>query len=105
MFDTADIAEMIATFGESVIIDTAGDSRTVTAIFDNDHRAIDMGEGQVGTRAPMLTLATSDVEEVIDPGEVGDSGTTATVNGTVYRVTSHQPDGNGFSVLILTQEV
>lgn len=104
-FDAADIAAMIDAFGEPVTIDTAGDSRTVQAIFDNDYRQVDFGDGNVGTLAPRLTLATANVEAIMDAGEIGESGTTAVVRGTVYRVPSHQPDGQGFSILILTQEV
>lgn len=104
-WDATDTAAMLDVFGEQVFIETAGDRRKVVAIFDNDYRQVDLGDGQVATRAPVLTVATSAIDAIIDAGEVGESGTNALVRGTQYRVISHQPDGTGFSLLILAQEV
>lgn len=68
----------------------AGD---LLAIFDNEYL-----EG-VGTesRLPVLTCTTTDAERL----SVVRKGSQVTIDGTVYRVDRHEPDGTGMSRLIL----
>jgi len=103
MFTASEIAEIISSFGEIVVIDTAGDSRPLTAIFDNGGESVQLGDGSIETTRPSLRLATSDIQDIVDAGEIDESGTTANVRGTIYRVISHVPDGEGFSTFVLTQ--
>ena len=74
-----DIAEMIDAFGESVTIDSTYSSITTQAVFKNGYRQVDLGDGQIGTLAPALTLATSAIQDAIDAGEILTEGTMATV--------------------------
>jgi hypothetical protein len=45
-----------------------------------------------------------DVEDFLVPGDLIQDGTFATVREVSYRVLSHQPDGQGFSVLVLGRD-
>ncbi len=63
------------------------------AIFDNEYME---GVG-TETRLPVLTCATADAEAV----EATRKGAEVTVDGKVYRVDRHEPDGTGMSRLIL----
>lgn len=63
------------------------------AIFENEYQE---GVG-TETRLPVLTCATEDAEAI----EVTRKGFEVTVDGKVYRVRRHEPDGTGMSRLIL----
>ena len=96
-------------FSAQVFADVPQPRARLLANFGVGYNHIDVAAARAAgiavTNTPgAVTDATADIEEIIDAGELGDSGTVAVVRGTQYRVISHQPDGQGFSVLILTQE-
>ena len=106
LFDDDDILGMILTIGggEAITLDGPIDSATVYAIVDLGHRAVQFSDGEVSALAPSVTVRTIDVEDFLVPGDLIQDGTFATVREVSYRVLSHQPDGQGFSVLILGRD-
>ena len=65
----------------------------VQGLFDNLYSQFDMG-GPVAGSSPTFTLPSASV-----PGVV--VGANLVVNSVTYKVTDHQPDGTGLSVLRL----
>ena len=106
IFSYDDIIEMIRTCGddEQIILSSNFTETTVYADVRISSQQVQFGDGTVGSLAPSARVATSDIEQFILPGEVGIDGTYATVRGIEYRVVDHQPDGEGFSLLILARE-
>jgi len=78
-------------FGQSVTVGGA----TITAIFDNPYKEIDLQSGQVASRDPQLHCKTSDVTGAT-------KGTTAVVDAVNYTVAEPpMPDGHGMTTLVL----
>jgi hypothetical protein len=69
-------------------------SASVVGIFDNAHELASLGLAMQAAARPQFLCRASDV----DPDPVGKR---ITVNDTDYRVAEHQPDGTGFTLLIL----
>lgn len=80
------VAAYLAPFGQAAVLD----GRAVTVIFDNAY-AESLG---LATRAPMAQLPTADVAN-------SGQGSTLVINTNSYRVRSHEPDGTGWSALML----
>jgi hypothetical protein len=97
----ADRATMVADFGEAVVF-TPGASypnrsdKTVEikGIFDNGFFDVVGDEAGANTRQPSLLCITADTENAARNSMVE-------IGNDVYKVTSPEPDGNGFSVLML----
>lgn len=104
-FDAVDIAGMVSAFAEeeTVTIDFGGRTASVIAIFDDGYLQTTIDGVAVFGRSTRVLVPTDQVEEL----EVGDCygrGTRLMVSGNTYAVTSHQPDGSGFSLLMLARE-
>lgn len=82
-----DFTAYLADFGQAATLDGVA----VLVIFDNAYR--EMFDG-VGTRSPMAGLPTSDAAAATQASVLVSGGKT-------YRVTSVQPDGTGWSTLML----
>ncbi len=84
-----DLTAFLADFGEAVTLNgVAG-----TAIFDADYAVANAGGG-VASTAPVLQLRTADVPALpVGKGVV--------VRGVNYTIAEHQPDGTGWSLLLL----
>lgn len=68
---------------------------TVTGLFDNEYISVFTGDVvDVESSSPAFTCRTSDVPSI-------SHGYTLTVNATAYTVHGVQPDGEGFTVLVL----
>lgn len=68
------------------------DSGTFTAIFDNGY----LLAGESGEQVPKFELPTVDV------AKYGlRTGITVTIGGKGYKVRRHEPDGTGWSVVLL----
>ena len=106
IFEYSDIIEMVRTCGddEQIILSSNFTEVNVYADVRIGSQQVQFGDGTVGSLAPSARVATSDVDSFITPGEVGIDGTYATVRGVEYRVIDHQPDGEGFSLLILARD-
>jgi len=106
IFEYSDIIEMVRACGddEQIILSSNFTETTVYADVRIGSQQVQLGDGTVATLAPSARCATADVENFISPGEVGIDGTYATVRGVEYRVIDHQPDGEGFSLLILARD-
>lgn len=106
IFDYADIIEMVRTAGgdEQIVLSSSFAEKTIYADVRVGSQTIQMGDGSIGTLAPMAKVATADIEEFISPGEVDKDGTYATARGVMYRVVDHQPDGEGLSTLVLARD-
>lgn len=83
-------AHFLADFGETVTVGGA----SVQAIFDAAYAFGGVGPIGMGSTQPALTLASTSVPA--DP-----EGQAAVVRGASYTVASHEPDGTGFSRLLL----
>jgi hypothetical protein len=63
------------------------------AIFDNEF----LEAGDTEARRPMLTCTSEDAARVLADRK----GTTIDIDGTVYRIRRHEPDGTGMSTIPL----
>lgn len=86
MDSEADRRVSIAALGGKEYMTAVG---PLLAIFDNDF-AESLG---TESRAPVLTCTTEDAARVLADRK----GTTVDVNGKVYRIRRHEPDGTGMS--------
>ena len=68
----------------------------MTAVFDRQYLGDSVGGLDIESRSPALTCRTSDVAAL----KVS-KGQSVTVDGSVYRVRRHEPDGTGISVVVL----
>lgn len=66
------------------------------AVFDRQYIGDAVGGLDVESRSPALTCRTSDVEALQLR-----KGQSVTVDGDVFRVRRHEPDGTGMSVVVL----
>lgn len=92
--DDDDRATLLVDFGVVVTIGSA----TPTVIFDAAYFEDGIGEGPgADSSRPAALGRTSDLSSVaID--------TSVVIAGTTYKVTSVQPDGHGWTVLILEKQ-
>jgi len=74
-----------------------GTVRTVKGIFHKAYREAELMEMGVSASSPYVKIATSDLGAVT-------SGSTATINGTVYTVTEVQNRGNALTILVLSYD-
>lgn len=89
----ADRAALLRDFG--VTVTYSGGS--FTAIHDSAFELLPLGEViGVATTQPRLLARTSDVSALA-------RGTTLTVNGINHKLEEHQPDGTGFTLLLLSK--
>lgn len=90
-----DRAGMLEDWDEVTIDDGANPPNTFMGIFDNAYFEADLGDGPpVGTRQPMFLAQTSDVAPLpVD--------TRLLVKGAAYLLKETQPDGTGFSTVVL----
>lgn len=86
MESEADRRAMLIGLGGKCYPTAAG---SLLAIFDNDF----MEAGNTETRMPVLTCTTEDAGQVTADRK----GTTVTIEGSVYRIRRHEPDGTGMS--------
>jgi hypothetical protein len=79
----------------------------VQGIFDNSYVQGDVGGAGMASSQPTLTLPTASVpprvidwfryfNEPFDPVDLR-----MAINGTVYQIVAHEPDGQGVSILVL----
>ena len=86
------LAEDFTVFGGEFAVDGVLDGRAVRVILDNGYRS-QLG---VGAREPQASLATTDAGAAT-------RGSVLVVAGTTYRVRAVQPDGTGWTDLVLEQ--
>ena len=85
-----DFTPYLADFGQDVVLGGA----TTRAIFDNAYeRAFD----GIATKQPMLQLPSAAAAAVTQ-------ASTAVVGGVTYRVRDIQPDGTGWTLLLLERQ-
>ncbi|MBT5286054.1 MAG: hypothetical protein HOL29_08830 [Euryarchaeota archaeon] len=97
MVETADDRLiMLSDFGEQITYSPiGGDSKTVTAIFDQVYESVEVGGSvPIAMSQPRLTLRTADVEGV----EEGDG---FVVRSLTYAVTIVMADGTGITEIAL----
>lgn len=100
----ADQAYVIEATGILVLFDFGTEKREVAALFDDGYQQALLGDIGAASSQPTLLVMTDRVVDRIEPGEVGETGTTVVVDGERYVVTHHKPDGAGKSVLLLTKD-
>lgn len=83
-------AACMAAFGDSIVLN----GLSVNARFDDSYSLSTVGYSSMAGTQPMLILATADVP-------ANPVGKTAVVGATTYLVSTHEPDGNGMSRLLL----
>lgn len=89
----ADRLAMLRDFG--VTVTHSGGS--FTAIFDRAFELLQFeGVAGVATTQPRLLARTSDVSALA-------RGTALTVDGVNFKLEEHQPDGTGFTLLLLSK--
>ncbi len=84
-------ADYLVDFGVTV---TKTGGATFTAIFDNEYAQADFDGTAVERTAPMLMARTTDVSALA-------KGATLTVNSVAYTIRRLEPDGTGFTRVIL----
>lgn len=87
-------AEDISAFFQPEDVATVNGVAGVRAIFDNGYSLGTVGISGMASSQPALTLATTSVPA--DP-----VGLPVVVQGVSYLVAAHEPDGTGFSRLLL----
>lgn len=71
---------------------------TVQAIFDNEHRLVDVDAGaEIISTEPTVRVKSADVAEL-------SQGDRVVVAGTAYLINEIRPDGTGFSDVTLIEE-
>ena len=80
-------------FGVAATIGAA----TVYGIFDDEYTGVNAATGEVATSDPRFLCRASDVTSVAQ-------GTTVTINSVAYKVTNIEPDGTGFTSLVLSRD-
>jgi hypothetical protein len=87
-------------FGLEAVYSLAGGgpSATINGIFDVPHAAIDGGEIAISDRRPTFLCRITDLPAGASGGGAGDS---LTVDGVIYQVVDHEPDGTGMTRLVL----
>ena len=84
----------LGSFSEKVTLGLTGTPRVIDAIFDNAFYDQSLGQTTLDTTAPRITALDTDLVGVA-------RGQSITVRGTAYDVLQVQPDGTGFSTVIL----
>lgn len=93
-FENKDFFLNNSEFSQNVVIGKTGQEKTIKGIFDNEYYMVESGFVMNSTTSPVLTCKTSDVENL-------EQGTRVVIGGVKYEVVNHQPDGTGFSKLLL----
>jgi len=86
-------------FGEEVIwTPTSGGANTISGVFDNEY-TVESGTQEIGIGlpSPRVTCKTADVPSAA-------RGDHLAIAGVTYHVLEVQPDGMGFTVLILSRD-
>lgn len=94
-FGTADITAMLSAMGQAVTIG----SGSYTGVYESPGQVANLFSGGVETTVPALLMASTDVTAA---GIT--HGTSIVTDGTTYKVIGIEPDGTGFTALILTEE-
>lgn len=81
---------------DAVYTPQGGAASAIKVIFDNEYRAVNIETGQVESAGPQATCKTSDVANA-------KHGETLVINSTTYYIIEIQPDGTGFTILILSR--
>ena len=92
-FVTNDIAEMLADFGESIMIS----GTTLTGIFQNEYEAASLYGLDIDSASPVLVCRSVDATDLAINAMVERSG-------AYYYIKSIQPDGTGATVLVLSED-
>lgn len=87
-----DRQSLLADFGVCIIAPTGN----FTAIFEPKYEAVATGGLDVESRGPALECSTADVGRLNLVKE-----TSIEIDGEMYRVKRHEPDGTGWSVVFL----
>lgn len=93
MFYETDLADFLMDFGESAIINSGTE---ITVIYDNEYASAAPMGADIESSKPTAIAKTTDVEEL-------SHGATVEIRGIIYKVVGIQPDGTGFTTLILSE--
>ncbi len=102
MVDLSDfIDEILDPYGfgvEATWTPSGGQGKAIHVVFENSFIALE-GVGDVGVASSMPTVLcrSSDVEGAA-------RGDAVEVNGTTYNVVESRPDGDGFTLLVLSKD-
>lgn len=90
---------LLSDFGVSATYTADGGSpTTITVIFDKEYVGVDAnGQVSVESNNPMVICKASDVSDA-------DHAATLAISGTTYNVVGVQPDGTGFTILMLEKQ-
>ena len=94
---TTSTTAMINSIGKTATYTVAGNPATtvtITILFDNEYKSVDMETGAVMSTAPMAYCKSADVSAFTQ-------GRVLTIDTVSYTVTDLQPDGTGMTTLIL----
>lgn len=85
---------MLSDFGVNATVQ--GVSSPVLGIFDDKYQVISADGETIDSAAPMFLCRSIDVPAVVN-------GQTCQINSITYKIRSVQPDGTGFTRLILSK--
>lgn len=102
-WNVRDQTALLEAFSESITIDFGTTQVDTIGVMDDGYQQMMIGNVEVADRMSRVTVAMSVVADLAT-GDCYGSGTQVIARGNTYAVTSHQPDGQGFSVLILARE-
>lgn len=99
MFSTAsDVLISLSDFGQKVTHTKNGVNTVITAIFDNEYDAVDVGGGvPFAMSQPRLTFRTADLPNL-------ENGDQVTIGGVDYHVVIIMPDGTGVTLVDLEKQ-
>jgi len=98
-FDPADIAEILDTTGENIIIKLAAATvKTIRAKFRKDFETVSPFEASAGTLNPAFMCSTADLADITSANTFVRSGTEYRMNGKPQELSS------GFTRVILAKK-
>lgn len=92
---TTATAQMINSIGlTATYTPLSGAPKSITVLFDNDYKAIDLTSGVVASLGPVAFCKTADLTGTVKGGALA-------VGAVTYTITNVEPDGTGGTMLRL----
>jgi hypothetical protein len=92
---TTATASMINSIGLSATYTpVSGSPASITVLFDNDYKAIDLASGVVASLGPVAFCKSADLTGTVKGGSL-------VVSSVTYTITNIEPDGTGMTLLRL----